>query len=245
MPPPAQLLQTRAAHEASARPGGLAAGRGWIRVIAVCERDPASGYSFLQIAESCRSHGDDHARAGLCAARARCVSHAARHTSARVPRQGVPPPRAPIPALEQSLAAFAARPWLETYQKFAIDARTRGKWPERHTAALDHGRPPASPAAGNRAHHPSLRPTGHSKLICILPWATIPTPPAAPSTSVRGARSDACQAPSTSRPRRKGTSPGRHVHNPSGSPRIHEERHTSRVQQHMDLQAFQLLAMPA
>jgi uncharacterized Zn finger protein len=140
--------------------------------IAVRERDLSGGYRFLQVAELCRSHGDDDAldwaQRGLAAfpeardARLRAFlieEYRRRGRSAQ--------------ALEQSLAAFAARPALETYRELSTDARTLGEWDTHRTAALDVLRhPPAD--AGAIARHPSLRGSGRSELVRVLLWEDDP-----------------------------------------------------------------------
>jgi hypothetical protein len=79
----------------------------------------------------------------------------------------------PAQALEQSLAAFAARPGLETYQELATDARALGEWDKHRTAALDVlRRPPADAPA--IARHPSLRGSGRSELVRVLLWENDP-----------------------------------------------------------------------
>ncbi len=137
--------------------------------IAVRERDLASGYSFLQIAELCRSHGDDDA----------ALEWAQRGVAAF--------PDGPDPrlrtflvdeyrrrdrssdALEQSLAAFVARPTLEAYRELATDAQALGQWTQRREAALALLHNP-EPHSGAAARHPSLRGRGGSELVRVLLW---------------------------------------------------------------------------
>jgi uncharacterized Zn finger protein len=141
--------------------------------IAVRERDLSSGYSFLQIAELCRSYSDDDAaldwaQRGLAAfpdapdARLRAFlieEYRRRGHSAQ--------------ALEQSLAAFAARPGLETYRELSTDARTLGEFDKHRAAALEVlRRPPTDTPA--IARHPSLRRRGCSELVRILLWENDP-----------------------------------------------------------------------
>jgi len=62
--------------------------------ITVEERDLSSGYSFLQIAELCREHGEDDAGPRMGRARDGGVLGKSRPAPAHLPRRGVPPPRA-------------------------------------------------------------------------------------------------------------------------------------------------------
>ena len=104
--------------------------------IAVRERDLASPYSFLQIAELCRSHGENDvalewAQRGMAEfpdspdQRLRCFLVEEYRRRGRTTE-----------AFEQSWAAFTSRPALETYRELAIDAQALGEWAERRTAAL-------------------------------------------------------------------------------------------------------------
>ncbi|MBK5116423.1 MAG: SWIM zinc finger family protein [Thermoleophilia bacterium] len=72
-------------------------------------------------------------------------------------------------ALEQSLAAFAARPALETYRDVAQDAQALGQWPERRAAAMTllTSQGTESPTV---SRHPSLRGRGCSELGRVLLW---------------------------------------------------------------------------
>jgi uncharacterized Zn finger protein len=141
--------------------------------IAVRERDLASGYSFLQIAELCRSHGDDDAalnwaQRGIAAFPQTPDARLRAFLIEEYRRRGCS-----AQALEQSLAAFAARPGLETYGELATDARTLGEWDTHRAAALDVlRRPPADARA--IARHPSLRGSGRSELVRVLLWENDP-----------------------------------------------------------------------
>jgi uncharacterized Zn finger protein len=139
--------------------------------IAVRERDLTSGYSFLQIAELCRSHGDaalDWARRGLTAFPQAPDARLRTFLIEEYRRRGLS-----AEALEQSLAAFTARPGLETYRELATDARALGEWDTHRAAALDVlRRPPADASA--IARHPSLRGSGRSELVRILLWENDP-----------------------------------------------------------------------
>jgi uncharacterized Zn finger protein len=137
--------------------------------IAVRERDLSSGYRFLQIAELCRSHEEHDA----------ALEWAERGVEAF--------PDAPDPrlrsflideyrrrertaeALEQSLAAFTARPTLETYRELSTDATALGEWTKRREWALAVlGTPEPDSAA--IARHPSLRGRGRSELVRVFLW---------------------------------------------------------------------------
>jgi uncharacterized Zn finger protein len=141
--------------------------------IAVRERDLASAYSFLQIAELCRSHGDDAAALAW-----------AERGMAAFPDAPDPRLRAFIideyrrrgrtaNALEHSWAALVAHPTLETYRELAMDAQALGEWTKRREAALAllHSREPES---APRARHPSLRGRGRSELVRVFLWEDDP-----------------------------------------------------------------------
>jgi uncharacterized Zn finger protein len=141
--------------------------------VAVRERDLTSGYSFLQIAELCRSHGDDDAaldwaRRGLAAFPEAPDARLRAFLIGEYRRRG-----RSAQALEQSLAAFAARPALETYRELSTDARTLGEWDAHRAAALDVLRHPLANAAAI-ARHPSLRGRDCSELVRILLWENDP-----------------------------------------------------------------------
>ena len=141
--------------------------------IAVRERDLASPYSFLQIAELCRSQGDDEA----------ALAWAERGMAAF---PDVPDPRLrafltdeyrrrgrTADALENSWATFLSRPALETYREVAADARALGTWVERRHEALELLRSP-QPASSPPARHPSLRGRGRSELVRVYLWEEDP-----------------------------------------------------------------------
>ncbi len=137
--------------------------------IAVRERDLASGYSFLQIAELCHSHGDDDAalewaQRGNAAIRDAPDPRLRSFLIGAYRRRG-----RHADALEQSLAAFAARPALETYRDVAQDAQALGQWPERRAAAMTllASQGTESPTV---SRHPSLRGRGCSELVRVLLW---------------------------------------------------------------------------
>lgn len=137
--------------------------------IAVRARDLASGYSFLQIAELCRSHDDDDAaldwaERGMAAF---CDAPDARLRSLLIDEYRRRERSAD--ALEHSLTAFAARPTLETYRELATDAQALGQWTQRRTAALRGLRGP-EPESLAISRHPSLCGRGCSELVRILLW---------------------------------------------------------------------------
>jgi uncharacterized Zn finger protein len=137
--------------------------------IAVRERDLASPYSFLQIAELCRSHGDDEA----------ALAWAERGMAAF---PGVPDPRLrafltdeyrrrgrTADAVEHSWAAFVSRPALESYRELAADAQPLGEWAQRREQALALLRSP-QPQVGTAARHPSQRHQRNSELVRVYLW---------------------------------------------------------------------------
>jgi len=143
--------------------GGLA------EQVAVRERDLASAYRFLQIAELCRSHGDDDAALAW-----------AERGMAAFPDDPDPRLRAFLideyrrlgridDALELSLEAFVARPALEAYRELATDAKVLGQWKRRREAALALLRD-VQPDSGPSARHPSLRSVGSSELVRVFLW---------------------------------------------------------------------------
>lgn len=137
--------------------------------VAVRERDLASGYSFLQIAELCRSHGDDD---GALAWAERGMGSFPDGPDPRLRTFLVDEYRRrgrSTDALELSLAAFVARPTLEAYRELATDAQALGEWPERREAALALLRSP-EPDPGAPARHPSLRGRGCSELVRVYLW---------------------------------------------------------------------------
>lgn len=137
--------------------------------IAVRERDLASGYRFLQIAELCRSHGDHDAALGWAEWG---MSAFADEPDPRLRAFLVDEYRRrgrPTDALEHSLAAFSARPSLETYRGLATDAQALGEWTERREAALTLLRD-REPEPGIGARHRPLRGHGFSELVRVCMW---------------------------------------------------------------------------
>ena len=145
--------------------------------IAVREHDLASPYSFLQIAELCRSHGD-HDAALAWAERGMAAFPDAPDSRVRTFLVEEYRRRDRIAdALEHSWTAFASRPTLEAYRELARDARSLGEWTERRTAAIallesprdavEHKRDP------RKAPRPSLR-NNNSELVRILLWENDP-----------------------------------------------------------------------
>lgn len=135
--------------------------------IAVHERDLASGYSFVRIAELCRSHGDDDlalewATRGIATFPDPPDPRLRSFLIEEYRRRG-----RSADALEHSLAAFAARPDIETYREIATDAQALGQWTERREAALALLR---NPEAGPAAAYPWLGRRGHTELVRVLLW---------------------------------------------------------------------------
>jgi uncharacterized Zn finger protein len=141
--------------------------------IAVRERDLASAYSFLQIAELCRTHSDDDAaldwaQRGVAAFADRPDPRVRTFLIEEYRRRGCD-----ADALELSLEAFVARPTLETYRELATDAQALGQWIERREAALALLRDP-EPAVGTVARRPSLHGCGWCELVRVLLWEEDP-----------------------------------------------------------------------
>ena len=140
--------------------------------IAVRERDLASPYSFLQIAELCRSHGDDDA-ALVWAERGMAEFPDAPDSRVRAflveeyRRRG-----RTTDALEHSWTAFASRPTLAAYHELASDAQALGEWTERRAAAIALLKSP-EPAQGTRAPRWSPR-RDNSELVRVFLWENDP-----------------------------------------------------------------------
>lgn len=137
--------------------------------IAVHERDLSSGYRFLQIAELCRSHGDhdaalDWAERGMAAFQDAPDPRLRSFLTNEYRRRG-----RTAEALEQSLAAFTARPTIETYRELSIDATALGEWTKRREWALAVLGTP-EPGSAAIARHPSLRGRGCSELVRVFLW---------------------------------------------------------------------------
>jgi uncharacterized Zn finger protein len=136
--------------------------------IAVRERDLASPYRFLQIAELCQSHGQydaalDWAQHGITAfpdASDRRLQSFLRDEYRRRGRTA--------DARQLSDTAFTAHPTLETYRELITDATELGEWPARRQAALELLR--ATPAQSSLPRHPGLRGRGWSELVRVLLW---------------------------------------------------------------------------
>jgi uncharacterized Zn finger protein len=142
--------------------------------IAVRKRDLGSPYSFLQIAELCRSH-DENDLALEWAQRGMAVfpdspDHRLRDFLVEEYRRR----GRTTEAIEHTWAAFSSRPALETYRELAIDAKTLGEWDERRTAALTllhaHQAKPDT-----RTRRPSLRSgSDATELVRVLLWEDDP-----------------------------------------------------------------------
>ena len=141
--------------------------------IAVRERDLASPYSFLQIAELCRSHSENDtalewAQRGMAEfpdspdqrLRAFLIDEYRRRDQT-------------TEAIEHSWAAFTSRPVLETYRELATDAQTLGEWTERRTAALALLDDP-QPEPDTSTRRPSPHRNGATELVRVLLWEDDP-----------------------------------------------------------------------
>ena len=137
--------------------------------VAIRKRDLSIGYRFLQIAELCRSHGDDDAALAW-----------AERGMAAFPDAPDPRLRAFLTeeyrrrgragdAFEHSLAAFTAKPTLETYRELATDAEAVGRWTERREAALSLLRAP-EPDSRATPRPAALRGRGWSELVRVFLW---------------------------------------------------------------------------
>ena len=137
--------------------------------IAVRERDLSIGYRFLQIAELCRVHGDenaalDWAERGMATFPDAPDSRLRSFLIDEYRRRG-----RTTDAFDQSLAAFAARPTLETYRELATDAKALDQWAEQREAALALLHAP-EPDAGGVFRDPSVRGRGCSELVRVFLW---------------------------------------------------------------------------
>lgn len=140
--------------------------------IAVRERDLASPYSFLQIAELCRSHGDhdaalEWAQRGMTEFADAPDSRVRTFLIEEYRRRGQI-----AAALEHSWEAFVSRPTLDTYRELATDARALGEWAERRSAALALLNNP-EPIDGTSTPH-WLRRAGNSELVRVYLWEENP-----------------------------------------------------------------------
>jgi uncharacterized Zn finger protein len=137
--------------------------------IAVRERDLASPYSFLQIAELCRSHNENDmalewAQRGMAEFPDSPDQRLRDFLVEEYRRRG-----RTEEAIEHTWAAFNSRPSLETYRDLAIDAEALGEWDERRTAALTLLRPTEPPQTS--ARRPSLRRRSDAtELVRVLLW---------------------------------------------------------------------------
>jgi uncharacterized Zn finger protein len=154
--------------------------------IAVRERDLGNPYSFLQIAELCRSHGEndmalDWAQRGMAEFPDSLDQRLRDFLVAEYRRRG-----RTEEAIEHTWTAFNSRPALETYQELAIDAKALGEWDERRTAALMLLRAPlTNPDAGGSR----LPPRNHrdaTELVRVLLWEDDP------DAAWRAATEDGC-----------------------------------------------------
>ena len=142
--------------------------------IAVRKRDLASPYSFLQIAELCRSHNEydmalEWAERGMAEFPDSPDQRMRDFLVGEYRRRG-----RTEEAIEHTWAAFKSRPSLETYRDLAIDSKALGEWDERRAAALTllHA-PETDPDAGTRRR--SLRSGRDStELVRVLLWEDDP-----------------------------------------------------------------------
>lgn len=141
--------------------------------IAIRERDLSIGYRFLLIAELCRSHGEDDAalewgERGIAAFPDDPDPRLGAFLIDEYRRRG-----RSSDALGHSLAAFDARPTLETYRELETDAQALGQWPERREAALTLLRK-QDPESTAISRHPSLRGRKNSELVRVFLWEDDP-----------------------------------------------------------------------
>lgn len=140
--------------------------------IAVRERDLASAYSFLQIAELCRSHGD-HDAALEWAERGMAEFPDAPDSRVRTFLIEEYRRRDRIAdAIEHSWTAFVSRPTLDAYRELATDAKALGEWTERRTAAIPLLKTP-EPAEDTKTPCWS-RHAGNSELARVFLWEDDP-----------------------------------------------------------------------
>jgi Family of unknown function (DUF6880) len=140
--------------------------------IAVRERDLASPYSFLQIAELCRSHGDHDAALAWAQ---RGMAEFPDTPDARVRTFLIEEYRRrerAADALEHSWAAFVSRPTLDTYRELATDARALEQWTDRRAAAIELLNNPESPDGADEPRW--SRRAGNSELVRIYLWEEDP-----------------------------------------------------------------------
>ena len=136
--------------------------------VAVRERDLASPYSFLQIAELCRAHGDDDAALAWVE---RGMAEFPDDPDARVRVFIIEEYRRRgriADALAHSWDGFVARPTLETYRELATDALALGEWTERRAAAMELLQRPEIARGAATAHR--WRRRDNTELVRVLLW---------------------------------------------------------------------------
>jgi hypothetical protein len=137
--------------------------------IAIRERDLSTAYSFLEIARLCHEHGDDDAALHWAE---RGMAAFADDPDPRLRaflRDGYRRRGRSADAYENSIAAFVARPSLETYRELAADATALGEWAERRAWALAILRDQHSDAP-TFSRLPWLRARGLSDLVRVFLW---------------------------------------------------------------------------
>jgi uncharacterized Zn finger protein len=142
--------------------------------IAVRERDLGSPYSFLQIAELCRSH-NEHDMALEWAQRGTAEfpdspDHRLRDFLVKEYRRR----GSAADAIEHTGAAFNSRPALETYRELAIDAKALGEWDERRTAALTLLRASLTNPHADASRPPLRSRRDATELVRVLLWEDDP-----------------------------------------------------------------------
>jgi uncharacterized Zn finger protein len=142
--------------------------------IAVRERDLGSPYSFLQIAELCRSH-NEHDMALEWAQRGTAEfpdspDHRLRDFLVKEYRRR----GSAADAIEHTWAAFNSRPALETYRELAIDAKALREWDERRTAALTLLRASLTNPDADASRPPLRSRRDATELMRVLLWEDDP-----------------------------------------------------------------------
>lgn len=140
------------------------------QMVAIRERDLASSYCFLRIAELCADHGDldaalDWGERGLREFESD-DPRLRRFVAEEYRRRG-----RTREALELSWDAFCDRPGLASYRQLAADAEPLGEWMARREAAqsllMERSRPAAEEAEGNRRWGPKR---DRSELVRVALW---------------------------------------------------------------------------
>ncbi len=135
--------------------------------IEVRQRDLASPYNFLRIAELCSSRGEHDlalqwAQRGISEFPDSPDQRLHSFLIAEHRRRGQT-----AEAIEHSSAMFASRPALDTYKQLAIDAKTLGEWRQRRKDALALLR---GGKLGQDRRRSFLPPHDASELVRVLLW---------------------------------------------------------------------------